>query len=193
MLTGSIIKSMEANDSAMVSLPLKEVISILGHSILIGFVLALATYFVGRYLEKKFSLVSVGAVEQPREIIGAMNLMFLTVGLCGLMILINNSFLRAFAIVATIAVVRFRVKLDSKALGSAMIFAILAGMACGVRELGLAYISVGVFLLLVGIMLSLLKVFGGLMRPLMNEPRDDLYNVSVQPTGVQAVNVLKVP
>jgi hypothetical protein len=96
--------------------------------------------------------------DPSKDIIGSMNLMFLTVGLSGLMILINNSVLRAFAIVAAIAVVRFRVKLDSKALGSAMIFAILAGMACGVRELALAYVSVGVFLLLVGILLILVKV-----------------------------------
>ncbi len=158
MFTGSLLKAMSSNENAVVSLPIEEIIQVLGHSIALGFVLAMATFVIGRYLDKRAAGPTVTLLDPSKDIFGSMNLMFLTVGLTGLMILINNSILRAFAIVAAIAVVRFRVKLDSKALGSAMIFAILAGMACGVRELALAYVSVGVFLVLVGILLILVKV-----------------------------------
>jgi hypothetical protein len=158
MLTGSLIKGMMEPESGMVNLPLSAIIEILGHSILLGFTLGCATFLIGRHLDKTAALATVSPPDVTKDIIGAMNLMFLTVGLCALMILINNSLLRAFAIVAAISVVRFRVKLDSKALGSAMIFAILAGMACGVRELQIAYVSVGVFLVLVSILILLIKL-----------------------------------
>lgn len=165
MFTGSLIRALSENDSMMVSLSIREIIETLGNSIVLGFVLALATFVVGRHLEKRSTSPTTAPQDSARDIFGSMNLMFLTVGLSGLMILINNSVLRAFAIVAAIAMVRFRVKLDSKALGSAMIFAILAGMACGVREFALAYVSVGVFLLLVGILLFLVRVIDMLENP----------------------------
>lgn len=152
MLNG-LIANVANSAQPPLELAVAEVIESMGHSIVLGLVLVLSTFWVGRNLDRRAMGTNLTSKDHLKEIIGAMNLMFLTVGLCGIMILINNSIFRAFAIVAAIALVRFRVKLDNKALGSAMIFAILAGMACGVREIGFGYLSVGVFLVLTGILM----------------------------------------
>ncbi len=153
MLGQGLISAIQKGQTSVEPLPMAAVIEAMGHSILLGMVLVLATFWVGRSLDKR-AMGSITSEDHLKEIIGSMNLMFLTVGLCGIMILINNSIFRAFAIVAAIALVRFRVKLDNKALGSAMIFAILSGMACGVHEIGFGYLSVAVFLLLTGILMA---------------------------------------
>src|SRR5690606_30509091 len=55
---------------------------------------------------------------------------------------------RAFGIIAAIAIVRFRIKLDQKSLNSSLIFAILSGLACGAMEFNLAWYLVGTYVLL---------------------------------------------
>jgi hypothetical protein len=85
--------------------------------------------------------------------LGSANLLFLCVGLTSIMLMVNYNLVRAFAIVAAIALVRFRIKLDQKSLNSTLLFGILAGMACGLGEVALAWLVVGVYVLLLGLVL----------------------------------------
>lgn len=156
MLGQGLISAIQEGHAPAAQLPMEMVIEAMGHSILLGLVLVLATFWVGRTLDQR-PLGSTQSEDHQKDIIGSMNLMFLTVGLCGIMILINNSIFRAFAIIAAIALVRFRVKLDNKALGSAMIFAILAGMSCGVHEIGFGYLSVAIYLILTVILMATVR------------------------------------
>jgi hypothetical protein len=161
MIGQGIISAIQKGDLPPTELPMLDVIESMGHAIILGMVLVLATFWVGRTLDRMAMGNTLTSKDHLKKIIGSMNLMFLTVGLCGIMILINNSIFRAFAIVAAIALVRFRVNLDHKALGSAMIFAILSGMACGVREIGFGYLSVGTYLLLTGILMTTVNFVSG--------------------------------
>ena len=77
---------------------------------------------------------------------GASNILFLCVGLTGMMVLINNNLIRAFAIIAAIALVRFRVKLSSSNTNAFLLFGVLSGMSFGVREVMLGWIMVGAYL-----------------------------------------------
>ncbi len=85
--------------------------------------------------------------------LGASNLLFLCVGLTGLMLLVNDNLARAFAIAAAIALVRFRVKLDQKSINASLLFAILAGMACGLDAIELAWTSTGIYIALFALLL----------------------------------------
>ncbi len=61
------------------------------------------------------------------------------------MILVNDSLARAFAIGAAIALVRFRIKVAGKFLSAALFYGVLAGMACGVSRVDLAWLLTVVF------------------------------------------------
>ncbi len=149
----SLFKFIENHEKEVASLSTIDVVRALAHSTLLGIILVLSTYWIGRNLNKKALSTVFTSRDHLKEILGAMNLLFLTVGLCGLMILINNSIYRAFAIIAAIALVRFRVKLDNNNLGSSVVFSIIAGMSCGVNEWTLGYLSVITYLILIGIMM----------------------------------------
>lgn len=71
-------------------------------------------------------------------ILASSNVLFLCFGMAGIMILVNNSLARAFAIAAAIAVVRFRIKFDSQIMAATLFFGVLAGMACGVGQIPIA-------------------------------------------------------
>jgi hypothetical protein len=75
-----------------------------------------------------------------------------------MMILVNNNMVRAFAIGAAIALVRFRIKLDGKSANASLLFAILAGIACGLSELSLAWTLLATYVLLVGIVAVVTRV-----------------------------------
>ena len=140
----------------------------------IGLILVIATFLEMKYLagyEEQF--VSSGGDDdddghsptsvKPRAqnkgdetlqmFLGASNLLFLCVGLSGLMMLVNNNLARAFAIAAAIALVRFRIKLDQKSINASLLFAILAGMACGLDATGLAWMSTGIYIALFVVLL----------------------------------------
>lgn len=89
--------------------------------------------------------------------LGASNLLFLCVGLTGLMLLVNDNLARAFAIAAAIALVRFRVKLDQKSINASLLFAILAGMACGLDAIELAWTSTGIYIALFALLLLIVQ------------------------------------
>lgn len=98
--------------------------------------------------------------------LGASNLLFLCVGLTGLMLLVNDNLARAFAIAAAIALVRFRVKLDQKSINASLLFAILAGMACGLDAIELAWTSTGIYIAL----FALLLLFVQFIKPKTPKP-----------------------
>ncbi|MFN8370724.1 MAG: hypothetical protein U0T83_08905 [Bacteriovoracaceae bacterium] len=81
-------------------------------------------------------------------IFGSANILYLTVGLTGIMLLVNNNLARAFAIGASLALVRFRVKLSQKAVDSNFLFGIIAGIACGLKEITLGWVITIVYILL---------------------------------------------
>ena len=141
----------------------------------IGLILVIATFLEMKYLagyEEQFMSAGGGDDDddghsptnvKPRAqgkgdetlqmFLGASNLLFLCVGLSGLMLLVNDNLARAFAIAAAIALVRFRIKLDQKSINASLLFAILAGMACGLDATGLAWMSTGIYIALFVVLL----------------------------------------
>ena len=118
---------------------------LLGHTFLIGAFLCLITYFSNRHLLKDPKEASE---EKINLILGTMNILYLCMGLSCVMILVNNNLARAFAIGAAIALVRFRIKLGKSSANSNILFSIVCGIACGLNELPLAWLSAGAYLLI---------------------------------------------
>lgn len=173
-------------ESAQGPVPSLEIAEIMGNAALLGLVLTVSTYFLRRYIDRSAESPKDTLEFQLKEIVGAHNLLFISVGLCGIMLLISNSLLRAFAIIAALAIVRFRVKLDNKSLGSAMLFAILSGMACGAREPGIAYVTVGIFLTLAGLLALMVKIVRSRISLKANTHSENSTNTIAQTTpGVQ--------
>lgn len=112
-----------------------ELLVLLGHSAAIGLVLCLITYLANRSSAK----------EKNNLILSTSNIMYLSTGLTAIMILVNNNLARAFSIGAAIALVRFRVKLGNKGAAANILFAIIAGIACGLDEVRLAWIMTGFY------------------------------------------------
>jgi hypothetical protein len=88
-------------------------------------------------------------------ILNSANVLYLSFGMCGVMLLVNNNLARAFAIGAAIALVRFRIKVGSKTLSMALFYGVLTGMACGVDRVHLAWGITFTFALLEGSVLTL--------------------------------------
>lgn len=119
-----------------------------GHSFFLGSILTFVTYFSLTYAKPASSKKKLSAKKRAKYILGSFNILFLCVGLTGLMILVNNSLARAFAIGAALGIVRFRVKLGQKSLVSNILFGIITGIACGLEMLSVAWIVTGVYTLL---------------------------------------------
>jgi hypothetical protein len=64
------------------------------------------------------------------------------------MVLVNNNLARAFAIGAAIALIRIRIKLAKNMSNSNVLFSIVCGIACGLNEMGLAWLSTGTYFLI---------------------------------------------
>jgi hypothetical protein len=141
----------QLNSPPGTQIPFEIVIFVLAHSMAVGFVQVMATYYLSKWLKNLKSMGGSGkttAGNVQKLILGSANTLFLCVGLTGVMLLINNNLIRAFAIVAAIALVRFRVPLTQRSLNSSLLFGILAGMACGVQELTLAWTITGIYIVL---------------------------------------------
>ncbi len=138
-----------------------EILLAMSHSVGTGVVVAFATYFASKKLYNLYTSEEQASGPDVEMVFGAANLLFLSVGLTGLMLLISNNVVRAFGIIAAIAIVRFRIKLDQKSLNSSLAFAILGGLACGAAEFSLAWSLVGVYIfLLVSFVLFVMLVRG---------------------------------
>jgi hypothetical protein len=116
------------------NIPVSQELEFLAHSALIGAVLMLLLVWTSQNSKKDGKAMSSSEV-----LLNASNVLFLSFGMTGVMLLVNNNLARAFAIGAAIALVRFRVKFDSKSVGMSLFYALLTGMACGVGEVSTAY------------------------------------------------------
>ena len=94
------------------------------------------------------------------SILNASNVLYMCLGMTGIMVLVSDSIARAFAIGAAIAIVRFRIKVDSKSFGMCLFYGVLAGMACGVDHVPLAYAMAIIFSLLQVCIFSLAYLVG---------------------------------
>lgn len=181
-------KLAKLGDSGISNVPMTyhHMLMLLLNAVGMGLILVLATFLEMKYLsgyEEQFTsgkdkddddddddqsptnVTSKPKASKPDDtlkmFLGASNLLFLCVGLAGLMLLVNDNLARAFAIAAAIALVRFRIKLDQKSINASLLFAILAGMACGLDAIELAWTSTGIYIVL----FTLLIIFVQFIKP----------------------------
>jgi len=155
-LMGAVAKgSMDAAN--FIALDADQIVTIMLHSLGIGLVLATVTYLGTRSIYGRGQ--GSRQLNHFQLLLGSANLLFLCVGLTGVTLLINNNVIRAFAIVAALALIRFRVKLDQKSISVSVLFGVLAGMATGLQEVALAWIMTGFYLVLLGALIVFLIVF----------------------------------
>ncbi len=117
----------------------KDVILLFGNSIVIGFILTWVTYLVVCQAEDDDEDEPVTERDKQKLFLGASNILFMCVGLTGVMLLVGNNLARAFAIGAALALSRFRVKINKKSAGTHLMFGIIAGIACGLDQLAIAW------------------------------------------------------
>lgn len=105
----------------------------IGHSFLVG--LALMTFaFLGIRSQSEPEY-------DPREaIVQSAQVLLICIGMTAVMILINDNLARALAVGATIALIRFRVKVDKGGFSMAVFYGVIAGTACGVNQRKLAWV-----------------------------------------------------
>ena len=133
-----------------IDLSLWQFCGLLLNSILLGVILTTLTYLSNAPLPPKNGdeRKKKDIKKQIKVLIGSTNILFLCVGLTGVMVLVNNNLARALAIGATLGLVRFKIALGSKMIGSNMLFGIIAGIACGLNELFVAWAVTGVYALI---------------------------------------------
>ncbi|MBF0363270.1 MAG: hypothetical protein HQK49_19765 [Oligoflexia bacterium] len=141
----------------------KTLIFLLSNSLVCGFLLAITTFYMSKWLaeDKNSSDSYVNEKENVNEnvnlLLGSANILFLCVGLTAVMILVNNNLARAFAIGAALAITRFRVKVGPKILASNLLFGVIVGVAIGLSEITLAWLLTIIYIFLKIILLFLAK------------------------------------
>jgi hypothetical protein len=148
-------QAIEAAGSGTLPFPWQTILIIFTTSILLGSLLGIITYVNALQGLDDSKPKTNGA--KKSLIIGASNIVFLCVGLTGLMVLVNNSLARAFAIGAAMALVRFRAKLGQKSQGSNYLFGVVIGIACGLNELAVAWVVTGSYIILQFSLFTILK------------------------------------
>ena len=140
---------MKLHSQDVESLGLERILQLEAHSVGVGLLLMVITLWVNYQLSLgPARTVETGAIrpQSPAEIVySSSNVLFLCFGMTGIMILVNNNLARAFAIGAAIALVRFRIKVDSQVQGISLFYGVLCGMACGVDQPSIAWGSGVVF------------------------------------------------
>lgn len=175
------LAKLAGDSTAAIMLSDRQMFLLLLNSIALGIILVIATFYEVKYLSEFAALDIVTADEDdddkdgsPESIkpksskkkgttnleifLGASNLLFLCVGLTGIMLLVNNNLARAFAIAAALALTRFRIKLDQKSVNASLLFAILIGMACGLGEERLAWMAAGIYIVLFIILFIVVRI-----------------------------------
>ena len=175
------VAKMAGDGATSIMLSDRQMFLLLLNSIGLGIILVIATFYEVKYLSEYSALDTVpdydddddkdGSPEsiKPKSLkkkqttnleifLGASNLLFLCVGLTGIMLLVNNNLARAFAIAAALALTRFRIKLDQKSVNASLLFAILIGMACGLGEERLAWMSAGIYIVLFVILFIVVRL-----------------------------------
>lgn len=131
-----------------------DLIFLMGNSIVLGFVLMLLTLAVSLPTMNSHVMGGVTAEKLAKKkfesVISAMNILFLCVGLSAIMILVSNNLARALAVGATLGLIRFRINLNSKMVGSNMLFGIIAGISCGLQEVTVGWLVTSVYVVLQG-------------------------------------------
>jgi hypothetical protein len=145
-------------------------VQLMVHAIGSGMLLMLVTAIGTTWSAKRLSSSKDDDEEDgslAEVILSSGNVMFLSFGMAGVMLLVNNNLARAFAIGAAIALVRFRIKVSSKTLSMALFYGVLAGMACGVDRVHLAWGIAATF----GLLELLLLGTAGLAARLTRKPK----------------------
>jgi hypothetical protein len=133
----------------------RHVAFLFANSVVIGLLLVWVTYLVVCRTEtEEGEVLSVN--DKQKLFLGASNLLFMCVGLTGVMLLVNNNLARAFAIGAALSLSRFRVKISKKSTGTHLMFGIIAGIACGLDQVALAW---GCSLIYAALQLALFFLF----------------------------------
>ena len=138
-------------------LTLTEIFFLIAHSLLLGTTLSVLNYItLTPFMDKKEKEKS-GSGIRAKLILGATNILFSCVGLTGVMILVNNNLARALSIGAALRLMRFRVNIGNKNQSSNMLFGIIAGVACGLQEIRVAWAVVLPYIVLQSILYLILK------------------------------------
>jgi hypothetical protein len=115
-------------------------------------------------------------------IINSSNVLFICFGMTGMLLLVNNNIARAFAIAAAIALVRFKIKVDSKIMSMSLFYAVLTGMACGVGYSFIGYILVAFFGILQFIVISAVRAANAkAIKAQLNNPTPQISLSSNEP------------
>jgi hypothetical protein len=126
--------------------------------------------------ERPPTLAQLKKLTQLESRINAFTVLFLCIGMTGVMVLVSNSLARAFAVGAAISLVRFRIRLDKPGLSTALFFAVLVGMSCGVGHIVMAWVVTGLFAMIQGSLVGLSTLW------LKNEmPADEVMSVQNAP------------
>jgi hypothetical protein len=130
-------------DAAVPQIPFdfRDVLILFGNSILLGLALTWVTYLVVCQAESddEDEEGPLSPKDKYKLFLGASNILFMCVGLTGVMLLVGNNLARAFAIGAALALSRFRVKISKKSTGTHLMFGIISGIACGLDQLAIAW------------------------------------------------------
>lgn len=124
-----------------IALDFSDVAIQFGNSILLGLLLTYVTYLVVCQTEadEEDEKGPLSPKDRYKLFLGASNILFMCIGLTGVMLLVGNNLARAFAIGAALALSRFRVKISKKSTGTHLMFGIIAGIACGLGQLAIAW------------------------------------------------------
>jgi hypothetical protein len=129
---------------------LPDVLVLFGNSIVLGLMLTWVTYLVVCQVEAEDEDEEgpISHCDKYKLFLGASNILFMCVGLTGVMLLVGNNIARAFAIGAALALSRFRVKISKKSTGTHLMFGIIAGIACGLDQLAIAWVCSVIYVVL---------------------------------------------
>lgn len=143
---GGMLAQAMSTDVATVSIAAS--LQALGNSAALGVLLMILTVWVGALTGNVKGATSEKPLSPSDLIAGSANVLFICFGMTGMLLLVNNNIARAFAIAAAIALVRFKIKVDSKVMSMSLFYAVLTGMACGVGHAFIGYVLVLFFGLL---------------------------------------------
>lgn len=120
-----------------------EILTLVAHSVGLGIALMFITIITSTRNGAKSKTQEPLTVNDV--LFNSSNVLYLCVGMTSVMLLVNNNLARAFAIGAAIALVRFRIKMDSKNFAMCLFYGVIIGMAVGVEQVVLAYALTVVF------------------------------------------------
>lgn len=112
----------------------------LANSAILGILLMILVAWVSQMTAREKEAVPGEPPLKPSDVvINSANVLFICFGMTGMMLIVNNNIARAFAIAAAIALVRFKIKVNSKVTSMGMFYGVLVGMACGVGHSFIGY------------------------------------------------------